>query len=325
MKNISRKILVLATSISLSTSLAFACEQTDFDAWKECFIKEKQLSPTEAAVFEHAQFLQRVIELDRKQPEKTLTFTQYKKVVALSERIKNAKAYYLDNKELLNEISAKYNVEPEVIVALVGMESDFGKIMGKFNVVDSLASLSFEGRRKAFFEKELMNILQISNQQNLGYDDFKGSWAGAMGQCQFMPSSFLAFAVDYDKDGMANIWSSKADIFASAANYLASNGWQRGNNQITRLSHDINTKKLTKTAQHTQDYKSLAQNFRNYCENDDKLCKYQDNFFLLSLKDDGNLQPAFLIGKNFAVLMKWNRSHYFGLSVLAIADSIKNV
>lgn len=322
MQNIILKIRLLVISFFFFGS-AVACEQTDFDAWKECFIQEKQLTADEAAVFENAQFLPRVIELDRKQPESTLTFTKYKKIISLPNKIKNAKAYYEQNKDLLNEIGAKYNVEPEIIVALVGMESDFGNIMGKFNVVDSLASLSFEGRRKAFFEKELLNILKIAHQQGLGYDDFKGSWAGAMGQCQFMPSSFLSFAVDYDGDGVANIWSSKADVFASAANYLASSGWKVGNNGITRIVNDVDSKKLSKTSENNPSYKALAMNFRDYCAENGKLCEYEDNFFLLSLKDDANLQPAFLIGKNFAVLMKWNRSHYFGLSVLAIADSIK--
>lgn len=304
--NSSLKNLALAASFCLITATAQAsCVYNDFQGWKDCFVKEKlstNAGAVDVEVFQQAQFKPRVIELDRKQPEKKLTFDQYLKIVGINQKIADGKAFYAQNRELVDTIAAEYKVSPGVLVALLGMESHYGSIQGNFNVIDALASLSYEGRRRAFFEKELVKVLQIARNEKLGYEDFKGSWAGAMGQTQFMPSSYLSYAVDYDMDGKSDIWNSVPDALASAANYLKHNGWSTKGTSIEQLSH------VSRPSD---------------CAASEQVCKVDNDMRLIFLKDGVTMSP-FKVGKNFEVLMKWNRSLYFGLSVLMVASEVNN-
>lgn len=175
--------------------------------------------------FRDVEPIDRVLELDEAQPESTLTLQQYLKHLLTPRLIDDARDHYDENRDLLKEIGAKYGVQPQYIVALWGIESRFGEHMGDFNTVASLATLAYDGRRAEFFRGELLDALQILEEKHIRPEDMKGSWAGAMGQCQFMPSSFLKYAVDYDGDGRKDIWDTEADVFASIANYLQSEGW----------------------------------------------------------------------------------------------------
>ncbi|MDF3047000.1 MAG: mltB [Candidatus Midichloriaceae bacterium] len=304
--NSSLKNLVLVTSFCLSSFMAQAsCVYDSFQGWKDCFVKDKlstNANSVDIEVFQSAQFKPRVIELDRKQPEKKFTFAQYLKIIGVQQKAADGKAFYAKHRELADTIAAEYGVPASVIVALVGMESHYGTIQGNFNIVDALATLSYEGRRKNFFEKELINLLQIARNENLTYDDFKGSWAGAMGQVQFMPSSYLSYAVDYDRDGKSDIWQSVPDALASAANYLNRNGWRGDNHGIEKI-------------------KSSARPAG--CGASEQICKVDEHKRLIFLKDHDTI-GAFKVGKNFEILMKWNRSLYFGLGVLMIAKEIEN-
>ena len=170
-------------------------------------------------------FIPRVIELDRSQPEFKLTLDQYLARVVTSSRIKKANSKYKKNKKILKVISKHYGVQARFLVSLWGIETDFGRLTGGFPVVSALSTLAFEGRRHEYFKKELFNALKIINDGHITLSKMTGSWAGAMGQCQFMPSSFINYANDWDKDGSKNIWTSKPDVFASAANYLNKVGW----------------------------------------------------------------------------------------------------
>lgn len=169
--------------------------------------------------------LPRVIALDRKQPESTMTMDEYLKKVLPQSRIDKAREKYRDNEALLKRVSERYGVPPQYIVALWGIESNFGERMGDFEIVEALATLAYDGRRSAYFRKELFNALTILQEGHIDYMDMLGSWAGAMGQCQFMPTSFINYAVDFDGDGRKDIWGTEADVFASIANYLSSEGW----------------------------------------------------------------------------------------------------
>lgn len=304
MKSIFQKILIIA-SLIVPLSGAFAsCVYDSFQGWKDCFVKDKlsnMRNSVDIEAFQRANFVERVVELDRRQPESTLTFTMYKKLIKLDDKIDNAKEFYLEHKGLLQQVAADYKVEPEIIVALVAMESDLGKRQGGYNVIDSLATLAYEGRRRSFFEKELINALTILSNEKIAYEDFVGSWAGAMGQCQFMPSSYLNYAIDYNQDGVRDIWASRDDVFASAANYLAENGW--------RLGHYIIKKATDK---------------RLKCNSGQEICDYHNGLKLIRLKTADNMDSYYIVGDNFKVLMKWNRSLYFGTSVLLIANSIAN-
>src|SRR5262245_63064410 len=170
--------------------------------------------------------LQRVLELDRKQPEDTLTYAQYLERTLPASRVQKGQRLLNEHRALLQEIGTKYDVPPSIIVALWGMETDFGRTTGNFSVLASLATLAYDGRRSTFFRRELLEALKIVDAGQVRPEAMTGSWAGAMGQNQFMPSSFMQYAVDYDGDGRRDIWTTLADVFASTANYLARSGWQ---------------------------------------------------------------------------------------------------
>lgn len=303
MKNFFKFIFVIFCSI-LPVLANASCLYNDFQGWKDCFIKDKlshRIGSVDIETFQQAQYIPRVVELDKKQPEKKLTYAAYKKLIALDSKAEKAKNFLNENKDLLEKISAEYEVDSEAIVALVALESEFGAIMGKFNIIDSLSTLAYEGRRKEFFEKELLNALMISKNEGLSYSQFKGSWAGAMGQCQFMPSSFLAYAVDYDDDGVKDIWNSKEDVLASAANYLSKNGWKKGMISVRKAKEEEIEAK-------------------GKCDTKGQICILNSTEKLVFLKENGKLTDTYVVGNNFEVIMRWNRSLYFGLAALTIAN-----
>ena len=212
-------------------------DSDDFDRWIADFknralksgISKKSLDSS----LKIAEPIERVIELDRKQPERSkITKEEYLAKVIDQNRINKGRQLLDDNREVLNKISARYGVEPEFIVALWGLETGYGKNTGGFGIISSLATLAYEGRRREFFESELISALLIIDSGHITAKDMRGSWAGAMGQCQFMPSSFLAYAVDHDGDGKKDIWGNRQDVFASIANYLNTVGW--GANPATK-------------------------------------------------------------------------------------------
>lgn len=262
----------------------------------------------------------RILELDKKQPEGTITFPQYRKNIVNAVRIKKGRALYRQHYSLLNEISKKYGVQPQYIVALWGIETNFGGFTGGMDIVESLATLGYDGRRSEFFTNELYNALKILDDGHVKYrSHFKGSWAGAMGQCQFMPSSFLSMAVDYDGDGRKDIWDSQADVFASIANYLSTKGWRGdarwGREVILPKGFDVNLQGRDKMAPllfwQKLGVKTLSGNPIPVA-----------NFMGAIVIPEGSTKTAFLVYDNYNVLMDWNRSLYFATSVGLLADAI---
>ena len=262
-------------------------------------------------------FIPRVIELDRSQPEFKLTLDQYLNKVVTPTRIKKARIKYNENKEILNKVGNFYGVQPRFIVALWGIETDFGRLTGGFSVISALSTLAFEGRRHEYFKKELLNALTIINDGHITMNKMTGSWAGAMGQCQFMPSSFLNYASDWNKDGNKDIWNSKSDVFASAANYLKRVGWS---NKITwgrkvYLGNYNNNVKKNKYI--------LLKNWSSFGvlnENKEKLP--QVNIKARLVIPDNYGKYGYLVYKNFDALLNWNRSNYFAIAVGKLSDTI---
>jgi len=168
----------------------------------------------------------KVIELDRSQPEFTLTWQQYRARIVSDARIARGRQFYSQSRPLLAQVSQRYGVPASVIMGIWGLESNFGQSTGGFNVIDALATLSWEGRRAAFFRSELMDALRILDHGDIAAAQMTGSYAGAMGQTQFMPDSFLKYAVDWRGTGRRDIWGDLGCVFASTANYLAREGWQ---------------------------------------------------------------------------------------------------
>ncbi len=171
---------------------------------------------------------QRVIDLDHHQPEFTFTWQQYRSRIVSESRVANGRAQLVRNRDLLNRVAERYGVPAGIIIGIWGLESDYGRETGGFNVIEALATLSWEGRRAAFFRSELMDALRILQSGDITPAQMTGSYAGAMGQTQFMPDSFLKYAVDYSGTGRRDIWNDLGCVFASTANYLAREGWQRG-------------------------------------------------------------------------------------------------
>jgi membrane-bound lytic murein transglycosylase B len=264
--------------------------------------------------------LDRVIELDRKQPEFTLGFNEYLGRIVTPERVAEGKRRLAENRELLALIEQRFGVQPRFVVALWGIETGFGRNTGGMSVISSLATLAYDGRRSAYFRTELMQALLILDQGHIPPAAMVGSWAGAMGQCQFMPSTFIKFAVDWDGDGRRDIWRNRADALASAANYLSSEGWRgsQGWGRAVRLPPDCSAALVG-----LDKPRSLADGSRLGVRGSDgkPLPAKSDISAALVLAEAGK-GPPFLVYDNFRTIMKWNRSTFFALAVGHLADRI---
>jgi len=284
--------------------------------------------------FANVKFHQRAVKADRSQPEKVETLDTYLPKRVPDWKVDKARTMYKKHQDLLIEIGDKYGVQPRFIVALWGLETNFGRIMGNYNVVSALSTMAYEGRRETFFKKQLWAALTILEQGHISIDDMKGSWAGAMGQNQFMPTSFIAYAVDGDGDGKKDIWGNQADIFSSMANYLNKEGW---NDEITwgrqvKLPHGFDISLAI--PRNTGSRKNWLAAWR---EREKTLADWQalgirrsdgtnlpkvDIKAALIFPDDENGR-VYLAYDNYKSLMHWNLSYYFVSSVGHLSDRIK--
>jgi membrane-bound lytic murein transglycosylase B len=264
--------------------------------------------------------LTRVLELDRKQPEDTLTYAQYFERTLPASRVQKGLRLLNEHRALLQEIGTKYGVPPGVIVALWGMETDFGRATGNFPVLASLATLAYDGRRSALFRRELLEALKIVDAGHVRSEAMMGSWAGAMGQNQFMPSSFMQYAVDYDGDGRRDIWTTVADVFASTANYLASAGWHTrapwGHRVVLPATFDVATN-AGQPGKTLVDWQALG------VRRADGGAFPAEIASAALMLPSGAASPAFLVYPNYQVFLKWNRSQYFALTVGQFADQLE--
>ncbi|CFQ50696.1 membrane-bound lytic murein transglycosylase B [Yersinia frederiksenii] len=271
--------------------------------------------------FANIHFVDRVIQADRNQLEKKVTLDDYLAKVLTANRIKQGKENYQRYKPQLSQVTARYGVPERYIVALWGMESSFGKIQGKEDVISALSTLAFEGRREAFFTKELMAALQIIQQGKVEDPQLKGSWAGAMGQSQFMPSSFLTYGADGDGDGKIDIWNNIDDVFASTANYLSTEGWKPGIGwgQEAQLPEGFN---VALAGLKDNQAKTVAQwqQLGVTLIPGGKVVNSDLRAWVI-IPDDVQGR-AFLVYDNFRTLMHWNRSYYFAISIGMMAESI---
>ncbi len=264
--------------------------------------------------------LPRVIELDRKQPETTLSFGEYLDRVMPPARIDKARDRLIQRRVLLDQVAQQFGVAPRFIVALWGIESDFGQQTGGFSVIAALATLAYDGRRSAYFRRELIDALRILDRGDITPLAMKGSWAGAMGQSQFMPSAFLRYAVDYDGDGRRDIWSDGPDLFASIANYLAQSGWRAGEGwgRGVILPLGFNPSAASPDGlRPPADWTALG------VRRADGGALPADDPPSALIYPGGNDGPAFLVSDNFRVLLRWNRSNYFACAVGLLADRIQ--
>ena len=289
------------------------------DLWPEAQARGVTRKTFDAA-FADVKPIPRVIELDRNQPEFKLTFDQYLSRVAPKSRVIKGRQRLAENRALLTKVGKKFGVQPRFIVALWGIETDFGRVTGGFSVISSLTTLAFDGRRSKYFRGELLNALEIIEQGHITPKAMVGSWAGAMGQSQFMPSSFKAYARDGDGDGKIDIRGTKADVFSSAANYLSSVGWRddRAWGRAVKLPAGFDLSLATlKTTKKLADWQALG--VRNADGSDLPVRQLKAS---LVLAETGKVRPAYLVYGNYRSILHWNRSTYFALTVGTLADRI---
>lgn len=270
------------------------------------------------SAFDQVQYLPRVIELDRAQPEFVRTVWDYLDNTVTPQRVATGQDKLLQVRAEADAAAARYGVPGAVVVAIWGMESNYGGNYGSTPVIDALATLGFEGRREDWARRELLAALKILDNGDIARDRMIGSWAGAMGQTQFLPSNFLAYAVDADGDGRRDIWGSMADVVASTANFLSRSGWQAGVpwGAEVRLPPGFDYGRAD-TAVRQSSAQWTAEGVR--AMDDQPLPEFADGTILLPAGARG---PAFLIGPNFRTVLRYNNSTNYALAVSLLAQRL---
>ena len=333
-----KKLAVILLSASLSTSvLAEEKTQADFDVYVAALKKEAIEKGYDQALidqaFATAKFKKKVISADKNQPEVKETLETYLPKRVPQWKIDRARKLYKEHQDVLEKVAKEYGVQARFIVALWGLESNFGKIQGGHSVIASLVTLAFDGRRETMYKNQLWAALDILKEGHITLDKFKGSWAGAMGQTQFMPTSFNSYAVDYNGDGRKDIWTTEEDAFASIANYLKQEGW---NDDLTwgrqvKLPEGFDNSNILKRGTKTR-----SQWLEYWKDSERSLADWQalgvrkmdgsdlpnvDITAAMVMPDDVNGR-MYLAYDNYKALMHWNRSYYFATSVGYLSDRI---
>lgn len=317
-----RALSILALLLLVTPNGAWAEE---FSQWLEGVKRDAEAAgvprPTIDAAFRGVSPLPRIIELDQRQPETTLTLAEYLGRVVVPQRVQQGRALMARNGRLLQAIAGEYGVPPKIIMALWAIESSYGQVMGDYRTVDALATLAYDGRRPDFFRGELINALKILGRSGFQAADLKGSWAGAMGQTQFMPSTYLKYAVGFGHPGAPDIWHSTGDALASAANYLSQLGWNGDESwgREVRLPAGFSPDLVGLPVQ-----KSVADWSRLGVRRLDGSKLPASAITGSVVAPDGIGGRAFLVYGNFRTVMKWNRSTYFALAVGLLGDAIGN-
>jgi membrane-bound lytic murein transglycosylase B len=276
--------------------------------------------------FASIELREKVVTADKNQPETKMTLDKYLSSRVPDWKVKQAVEKMEEYSELLDKVEKEYGVQKRFIVALWGNESNFGRIQGSHPVLSSLVSLAFDGRRESLFKKQFFAALTILSEGHVPLESFTGSWAGAMGQSQFMPTSFLNYAVDGNGDGRKDIWSTPEDVFASIANFLAKEGWkgeQTWGRQV-KLEDSFDLTSLDKNSGLAKD-KMLrldAWGLLGITKFDGSALP-KVNMQASLILPDGTKGRIYLVYNNFHTLMRWNRSLYFGVSVGYLADRIR--
>lgn len=270
-------------------------------------------------VIPELKYLPKVIKSDRSQPEFTQTFAAYLNKRVSDIRIKQGKQLLIKHEDFLELLFRKYGVPGRYLIAFWGLESNYGHYLGKISTLNSLATLACDERRSEFFTHELLLALKLMNRESLPPDRMQGSWAGAMGHTQFMPSTYYQYAVDGDGDGQINLWLSEKDALASSANYLQQLGWKTGERWGREVHLPVNFA-YEKTGY--KSWKSLTQWKSSGVTKVNGVLLPELDIQSAILVPSGHSGPAFLVYQNFNIIMNWNQSKHYALSVGLLADRI---
>ncbi|MDF3931451.1 lytic murein transglycosylase [Pseudomonas citronellolis] len=297
-----------------------------FETWRDGFRQQALAGGISAQTFDQAfagvEPDPAVITADRSQPEFTRPVWEYLAGAVSPARIRNGQGKLAQNSELLQRIDSRYTVDAEAVVAIWGMESNFGSNMGERNVIRSLATLAYEGRRPDFAQAQLLAALQILQHGDVPPRYMVGSWAGAMGQTQFVPTTYNQYAVDFDGDGRRDIWGSSADALASTANYLQASGWKPGQSWgfEVRLSQGFDYALADMSIR-----KPISEWLRLGVQPASGMLPSSPQASATLLLPAGYRGPAFLVLDNFRAILRYNNSTSYALAVGLLADSFKGL
>ena len=321
--------------IIFSITTAYPNNDIKFQEWKKGFKKvalQNDISEeTFDTVLANIKFLPNVIKYDRYQPEFYEDTKTYISKRTSTKKVLKGINFYKKNLNLINTIEKNYNIEKELLLSLMGIETNFGTYVGKMDILSSLATLSFDERRSEFFSNELLILLKLIENKQIDYKTLYGSWAGAFGFFQFMPSTMKNYAIDYDNNNYIDLKNNN-DAYASAANYLSKIGWEKQQPCFykIKLTNNIPKKYLNFSAKKLHDKKKLKY-FRKYIANSNLLDKRFDNLAVAIITPDKdiipdaeNLSPAYIVFENYEIILKWNRSLRFSLAVCTLKDKFNN-
>ena len=329
---IIRYIIIL---FILLTNGALSSSDYSFNEWLKNFkirALENNISElTFDTVMADVIFLPKVIKYDRFQPEFYEDTKTYISKRSSNQKVKQGKKLYQLNKKFINSIDKKFLVEKSLLLALMGIETNFGTYVGKMDILSSLATLSFDKRRSEFFTKELITILQLVEVKKIDPNILYGSWAGAFGNFQFMPSTIERYAIDYDQNNVIELKSTK-DSFASAANYINKIGWNKNQPCFIRVNLTENVpKKLLNTSAKKLHNKNKFKHLKKYIKGKETQL-IDDNLIASIITPDKdiipnseNLEPAYIVFENYEKILQWNRSLRFALAVCTLKDKFENV
>jgi len=321
--------LLFLFKVLIFNSVFAATLDTDFETWltsyKKIALKKGISQETIDVAFKNVKFLEQVIKYDRKQPEFFEDTVTYVSKRATDSKAKKAEKLLKKNTHLFSEVENKFKVEKEILLALWGIETHFGKHVGKMDIISSLATLSYDKRRRDFFSSQLLTLLQLIDDKLINPNTLYGSWAGAYGNFQFMPSSIKRYAIDYDNNNKIELKSSLDDSLASAANYINSIGWKKGQPCFFRvkLTNNIKNKYINLSARTISNRLKIKKWKKKGVINFDGTELKTNLNAALILPDGKPDSPAFLVFKNYEKILKWNRSLRFGISVCTLANMIK--
>ena len=330
------KLINLIFSLFLFlTANSYSDENINFDKWKKNFkdiaLKNGISEKTFDITMRNVKFLPKVIEYDRFQPEFYEDTKTYISKRTSNKKLKKGLDFYSNNIDLINIIEKNFQIEKELLLSLMGIETNFGTYVGKMDILSSLATLSYDKRRSDFFSNELLTLLRLVDNNIIDYKTLYGSWAGAFGFFQFMPSTIKNYAFDYNRDNYIDLKNSE-DAYASAANYLNKIGWKKDDLCFKKieLSEDIPIKFLNVSAKKIHSKKKIRL-FKKYIKNYSDLDIKNENQKIAIVTPDKDiipdaltLSPAYIVFDNYEIILKWNRSLRFALAVCTLKNKFKN-